>query len=63
MEFLVILIFSLPEGFTRELRSMHRNLNSIAWNVLLFDMATLYQVILDDILDEYGRQEEANSMR
>lgn len=34
-------------GFTRQLRSRKRNLNFVAWNILLLDMATLYQVISD----------------
>lgn len=40
MELLVIFIFSLIEVLL-ELRSSNGNLNSIAWNILLFDMATL----------------------
>lgn len=43
MELLIFLIFSLLDVFTKELRDRNRNLNLIAWNILLFDMATLYQ--------------------
>lgn len=56
MELLVFIIFSLLEVFTKELRGRNRSLNLIAWNILLFDMATLYQVS-SAILDESRRQE------